>query len=81
MSTCKLEMLVAGADRVPRTCPTCGISGVCRKGFKQQRSPDRGRPSNNEIDKMAAWLGVSALDLIDLKTGVTLLIPNHNRER
>lgn len=37
--TCRLEVVFKGTNPVPRTCPECGLSGRCARGFTQVTRP------------------------------------------
>jgi hypothetical protein len=65
--TCRFEIEFEGKDPYPRSCPECGISGACPRGYEQVKlTPEQGArlgfhyvivdPTGHpEKDKQAKW--------------------------
>lgn len=70
--TCRLEML-ATVNAAPRTCPTCGVLGPCRKGYHSvQDAKDKINNNASETGKPATVTATTTATVPQGKQGIYL---------
>ncbi|MFA7408269.1 MAG: hypothetical protein WCY93_10695 [Anaerolineaceae bacterium] len=51
MTLCRIEEQDAGRD-IPRTCPTCGLSGKCHRGLDLEGARIQAASYKEELEKL-----------------------------